>query len=207
MNSLYGSEWRKWDFHVHTPYSLLNNQYGVNPFDSSSDFDKYVIELFTRAVNKGIAAIGITDYFMIEGYKRIRTEYLDNPAKMRACFPDDELRRKVEQIYVFPNIEFRINTFVGKGANSVNYHVIFSDQIPIREIEDNFLHKLTLTSDFGDARTLTLGNIETIGKMIKENNGDSGSELLVGLNKILWRRTIFSRPYKQVIFLLITTSL
>ena len=20
-----GSEWRKWDFHVHTPYSILNN--------------------------------------------------------------------------------------------------------------------------------------------------------------------------------------
>lgn len=184
MNSIYGSEWRKWDFHVHTPYSILNNQYGIDPFDSSNDFDKYVIELFTRAVEKGIAAIGITDYFMIEGYKRIRTEYLDNPAKMRACFPDDELRRKIEQIFVFPNIEFRINTFVGKGANSVNYHVIFSDQIPIREIEDNFLHKLTLTSDFGDERTLTLGNIEAIGRMIKENNGDSGSELLVGLNKI-----------------------
>lgn len=184
MNSPYGSEWRKWDFHVHTPYSLLNNQYGIDPFDSSSNFDNYVIELFTRAIEKGVAAIGITDYFMIEGYKRIRTQYLDNPEKMKECFPDEELRQKVAKIFVFPNIEFRINTFVGKGANSVNYHVIFSDQIPIREIEDNFLHKLTLTSDFGDERTLTLGNIEAIGKMIKENNGDTGSELLVGLNKI-----------------------
>lgn len=184
MNSPYGSEWRKWDFHVHTPYSLLNNQYDIDPFDSSSNFDNYVIELFTRAIEKGVAAIGITDYFMIEGYKRIRTQYLDNPEKMKECFPDEELRQKVAKIFVFPNIEFRINTFVGKGANSVNYHVIFSDQIPIREIEDNFLHKLTLTSDFGDERTLTLGNIEAIGKMIKENNGDTGSELLVGLNKI-----------------------
>lgn len=209
MNSLYGSEWRKWDFHVHTPYSLLNNQYSVDPFGSSSEFDKYVVELFTRAVDKGIAAIGITDYFMIEGYKRIRTEYLDNPAKMQACFPDDELRRKVEQIFVFPNIEFRINTFVGKGANSVNYHVIFSDQVPVREIEENFLHKLTLSSDFGDERTLTLGNIEAIGKMIKENNGDSGSDLLVGLNKItvapndilrtIQASNIFSNQYLIVI--------
>lgn len=106
MNSFYGSEWRKWDFHVHTPYSLLNNQYGINPFEDDCDFDNYVKELFTRAVDKGIAAIGITDYFMIEGYKRIRTQYLDKPEKMKECFPDEELRQKVEKIYVFPNIEF-----------------------------------------------------------------------------------------------------
>ena len=162
MNSQYGSEWRKWDFHVHTPYSLLNNQYSIDPFDSTSNFDTYVVELFTRAVEKGIAAIGITDYFMIEGYKRIRTQYLDKPEKMKECFPDEELRKKVEKIFVFPNIEFRINNFVGKGANAVNYHVFFSDQIPIREIEENFLHRLTLTSDFGGNRTLTLGNIESM---------------------------------------------
>ena len=25
-----GSEWRKWDLHVHTPYTKLNNGYGSN---------------------------------------------------------------------------------------------------------------------------------------------------------------------------------
>lgn len=184
MNSPRGSEWRKWDFHVHTPYSILNNQFGVNPFDETGNFDDYVVKLFTAAVDKGIVAIGITDYFMLEGYKRIRNEYLSNPAKMNACFPDDELRRKVEKIFIFPNIEFRINTFVGKGANAVNYHVIFSDNVPIQEIEDNFLHKLTIAGDYGMQRTLTLANIAATGKMLREENGDSGSDLLVGLNKI-----------------------
>ena len=28
-----GSTWGKWDFHVHTPYSILNNQFGFNPFE------------------------------------------------------------------------------------------------------------------------------------------------------------------------------
>ena len=37
-----GSEWRKWDLHVHTPASVLNNQFGA-------DWDKYVYELFTKA--------------------------------------------------------------------------------------------------------------------------------------------------------------
>ena len=184
MNSQYGSEWRKWDFHVHTPYSLLNNQYGINPYDEGCDFDTYVKELFTRAVDNDIAAIGITDYFMIEGYKRIRNEYLSKPEKMRACFPDEELRKKVAQIYVFPNIEFRIDTFVGEHAHSVNYHILFSDKVSIQEIEDNFLHKLTLSSDYGMQRTLTVANIEAIGRMVKESNGDKGSDLLVGLSKI-----------------------
>ena len=30
MQCSYGSIWRKWDFHVHTPYSILNNNYGFN---------------------------------------------------------------------------------------------------------------------------------------------------------------------------------
>ena len=33
MGCNYGSIWRKWDFHVHTPYSILNNNYGFNPFE------------------------------------------------------------------------------------------------------------------------------------------------------------------------------
>lgn len=209
MNSLYGSEWRKWDFHVHTPYSILNNHFGINPFDETGNFDDYVVKLFTAAVDKGIAAIGITDYFMLEGYKRIRTEYLSNPAKMKACFPDDELRQKVEQIFVFPNIEFRNDKFVGKGASSVNYHVIFSDEIPIQEIEENFLHKLTIAGDYEMQRTLTLANIATTGKIIREENGDSGSDLLVGLNKVtvdpkqildtLHANSVFSGQYLIVI--------
>lgn len=25
-----GSTWNRWDFHVHTPYSILNNEFGFN---------------------------------------------------------------------------------------------------------------------------------------------------------------------------------
>ena len=63
-----GSEWRKWDLHVHTPYSYLNNQFGSN-------FDEYVKQLFLNAILSQIAVIGITDYFSIDGYKKIKQEY------------------------------------------------------------------------------------------------------------------------------------
>ena len=105
MQCSYGSIWRKWDFHVHTPYSILNNNYGFNPFeltesDLETEFDEYVKKLFTLAVENNVAAIGITDYFMLEGYKRIKEKYLSSPSKMLQCFPDDELRRKIEKIFI-----------------------------------------------------------------------------------------------------------
>lgn len=53
MNSSFGPEWRKWDFHVHTPYSVLNNQFGLNANDSA-DFDSYVQTLFAKAIEKDI---------------------------------------------------------------------------------------------------------------------------------------------------------
>ena len=54
-----GSEWRRWDLHVHTPFSALNNGFG-------EEFDAYAKELFSRAVEAQIAVIGVTDYFVIE---------------------------------------------------------------------------------------------------------------------------------------------
>lgn len=189
MQCSYGSIWRKWDFHIHTPYSILNNNYGFNPFeltesDLETEFDEYVKKLFTLAVENNVSAIGITDYFMLEGYKRIKEKYLSSPSKMLQCFPDDALRRKIEKIFIFPNIELRLENFVGRNANSVNYHVIFSNDITIQEIEENFLHRLTFNYDSGNTRSLTLSNIKELGSQIKNNNNDSGSDLLVGLNHV-----------------------
>lgn len=189
MGCSYGSIWRKWDFHVHTPYSILNNNFGFNPFEMTEEnlekaFDTYVINLFSFAVVNNIAAIGITDYFMIEGYKRIKEKYLASTAKMQQCFPDKELRKKIEQIYVFPNIELRLDTFVGRNANSVNYHIIFSGESSICDIEENFLHQLQFEYDAGNSRPLTLSNIEDLGKQIKKDNGASGSNLFIGLKHV-----------------------
>ena len=54
-----GSEWRKWDLHVHTPASF---EHGFG------DWDDYIAALEEV---RDIAVLGITDYFTIEGYKKI----------------------------------------------------------------------------------------------------------------------------------------
>jgi predicted metal-dependent phosphoesterase TrpH len=61
-----GSEWRKWDLHIHSTLSALNNQFpkltGGEP-----DWEKYVTALESLT---DISVIGVTDYFTVEGYRK-----------------------------------------------------------------------------------------------------------------------------------------
>ena len=127
-----GSEWRRWDLHIHTPASYLNNNFG-------DDWDNYVQTLFRTVISKDIHAIALTDYFSIDGYTKVKEEYLDDSAKLQSLFTEDEIER-IDSILVLPNIEFRLKTFV--GSNSVNFHVLFSDDVPLNDITDHFLHDL-----------------------------------------------------------------
>ena len=186
MYSEKGSLWHKWDFHVHTPYSVLNNEFGFNPYSDKEKFDEYVVKLFTKAIDNGVSAIGITDYFSIEGYKRIRQEYLDDSEKMKYLFPNEYIRKKISNIYIFPNIEFRIDTFVGKNNHSVNYHVIFSDHVNVEDIEEDFLNRLEITDNYNCTYSLTQKNISHIGSEYKKHNSidKKKNDYLVGLEKV-----------------------
>ena len=76
MNDPRGSYWRRWDLHVHSPYSELNNGFGL-------DFDTYAKELLVKAKDYGIACVGITDYFLIDGYKRL-IELINDDSRLNA---------------------------------------------------------------------------------------------------------------------------
>ena len=175
-----GSEWNKWDFHVHTPASVLNNQF-------SSDWDTYVLTLFRKALEENICAIGITDYFSIEGYKKIKQEYLDNDQKLQQLFNDDEIL-KIKEILLFPNIELRLKKFIGTSA--INFHIFFSDNIDISDIETNFLYELKFIysedpSGSIETRALTIENLTQFGQRLQNEHerfrGDS-SHLFTGMN-------------------------
>ena len=204
MESVRGSYWRRWDFHIHTPFSLLNNGYGFDPdktYEGENPFDEYVKQLFEKAISANIGAIGITDYFSIEGYKRIKQGYLGNPEKMAQLFPDESMREKIRHIFLFPNIEFRIDTFVGKGSNAVNYHVLFSDSVSIADIEECFLRRIELRYSNGNTLPLTKNNIARIGQEYKEHNpNETHSDYLVGLEKITVK-------YEQVLNILNSSDL
>lgn len=175
-----GSLWRKWDFQVHTPASHLNNQFG-------SDWDGYVQKLFRTAIAKDISAIALTDYFTIDGYKRVRLDYLDKPDKLAALFTPEEIVA-IRDIRVFPNVEFRLNKIVD-NSNRVNAHVLLSDELAIRDIEEHFLHDLEFTDEAepqatAQKRKLKVDNLTALGsRLIEEHAGFrmDGDALFVGM--------------------------
>lgn len=90
-----GSTWSIWDLHLHTPYSVLNNQFG-DP-ESADTWENYVSKIEQTAQAKGIAAIGVTDYFTIDGYKRLL---------------EFQGQGRFNELLLLPNIEFRIDKVV-----------------------------------------------------------------------------------------------
>lgn len=168
-----GSEWGKWDLHIHTPASILNNGFG-------NDWDIYVKQLFKSAIENKVVGIGITDYFSIDGYKKLKRDYLQNQSKLEELFEETEIEL-IKNILVIPNIEFRISKLVVDKQNSltwnrkVNYHIIFSDKIQIDDIEENFLHRLefentALVGESSQSSSLTRRNLEMLGAKLKQEH-------------------------------------
>jgi len=171
-----GSEWRKWDLHIHSPLSILNNHYPKLP-NGDPDWEAFISKLESLG---DIAVIGITDYFTIDGYKKLM-----------------EFKRqgRLGNIYtILPNIEFRLNSVIsskkdGQKPRRLNFHVIFSDEVSEQDIEEHFLHDLHFfyegnPQDKDDTRKLKPSNIKELGqKLINQHKKfkDSGlSPLEIG---------------------------
>ena len=127
-----GSVWRKWDLHVHTPKTKLDNQYkapdGVDLWD-----------YFCEKIEKSdVDVFGITDYFSVENY----FTFIE---KFKAKYPES---RKV----FFPNIEYRIDSKNSKGEH-IQFHVVFSNEEPILKRLKDFLTRLKLVSTDNDKLT------------------------------------------------------
>ncbi len=173
-----GSEWRRWDLQIHTPFSELNNGF-------KTDIETYAAQMFRRAIESDIAVIGITDYFSIEGYREIR-EIVRNDDRLKQLLgPENAARAK--EILLLPNIELRSSVFVDNGR--VNFHVIFSDDLDPDDIEEHFFRELKFTAesnpgDGDDSRSLTLRNLEDVGKRLKVQHVKfrDQSDLSVGMN-------------------------
>jgi len=84
-----GSKWRKWDLHIHTKETGKNDQF------KSKTFDDFCVTLFRKALENGIAAIGITDYFNIDNYTKIK-EFIN---KIDSCTDstDEEKKNKKKE--------------------------------------------------------------------------------------------------------------
>jgi ABC-type cobalamin/Fe3+-siderophores transport system ATPase subunit len=99
-----GSEWRKWDLHIHPPRTKLSNSYADR--DGQPDWAKFcqVIE------ESDVYAVGITDYFSLDGFYEFKEHF-------EALYPDSEKA-------FFPNLELRLNEVVNEAGEPVDIHLI-----------------------------------------------------------------------------------
>lgn len=173
-----GSEWRKWDLHVHTPSSICQNYGG----DTDEAWERYIDDL--ESLPEEFSVLGINDYLFIDGYERLKREKEEN-----------ERLQNIDLL--LPVLEFRLDIFAGVkfGAlKRINLHVIFSDELPIETIKSQFLNTLdqsyTLENN-GDEwnRAITKESIEDLGRSIKNSvdeskRNDYGSDLTEGFNNL-----------------------
>jgi ABC-type lipoprotein export system ATPase subunit len=179
MNDPRGSQWRKWDLHVHTPESFFHRYEG-----GADVWNKYLADI--ESLPSEIKVIGVNDYIFLDGYKRLVQE------KKAGRLQNIEL--------LLPVIELRLDKFGGSQGHlsKVNFHVIFSDHVDAAIIQEQFLaglwneYQLTPTYEGITKKWKahpTLASIEELGKLIidsvpAEKRRDFGSPLKEGFSNI-----------------------
>lgn len=170
-----GSDWRRWDLHIHTPGTVLADNYGG---DNELVWNKFVEEIEKQS---DVKAIGITDYLSIEGYKKV-LEY-------------KKVGRLSNIDLVIPNIEFRITPQTEK-SKGINIHLLVSPDLEnhIQIIEES-LSRLTIKVNdqpLGCCRSSFI----TIGKKRDKNSSDEAA-YREGVNQYKVDFSSFQEWFKQ----------
>lgn len=136
-----GSEWRKWDMHVHAPGTKLNDCYQQK--DGEPDWDQ-----FCEIIHESdVAVVAIADYFSLDGY-------FTAVEKFREAYPHDD------RLFL-PNLELRLNVAVNRAEQEVNLHLIFRPTLT-REEANKFVGRLNTEGTTGSTRTnITCADLST----------------------------------------------
>ena len=138
-----GSEWRKWDLHIHTPASFHWKGQRFNDEPNSPENIALVDEMI-RTINAADPAVfAIMDYWTFDGWFALkrRLKQIDAP--------------KLEKT-VFPGIELRL---MAPMKARLNAHVLFSDKIDDQDLLD---FKSNLLVVFPGQNTRNLSNTALI---------------------------------------------
>ena len=101
-----GSEWHRWEPHIHAPGTVINNQ-----FTGPTAWADYLSAL--KAATPPIEAIAVTDYYGTETYEKVVE------CKRAGRLPSARL--------IFPNVELRLDVATAKGG-FVNLHLLVSPE-------------------------------------------------------------------------------
>ena len=135
MGGKVGSVWRRWDLHIHTPFTKLSNAFEGGSVDAV--WDAYIDALESASPQ----AYGITDYFSCETLFTLIDRY-------KAKYPDSSKA-------LFVNIEFRLSDSIDAKNSNPNLHVIFDNdesQCPRSKIQRFLANLKTKGDDHSGAR-------------------------------------------------------
>lgn len=124
-----GSEWNKWDLHIHSPVTWQANGYA-----SQCDIARYVQLLG----EKQLSLIAVTNYFY----------FRQNELEMIR----EEIARQNLNITVLGNVEFRLDQ-QNKAGDFINVHILFSDRISTERINEA-LSRFPLRLTDGDRKAI-----------------------------------------------------
>lgn len=153
----HGSEWHRWEPHIHAPGTILNNQFGA-----ADPWEPYLTAL--EGLTPKIEAIAVTDYYVTDTYE----EFLKHKAAGR--LPGVML--------LFPNIELRLDVAAKSGF--VNVHLLVSPEDPDHLSEVKRILKRLQFHAFNDRFDCTREELIKLGKRADPKIADDGAALRHG---------------------------
>ncbi|RZK17385.1 MAG: hypothetical protein EOO43_13545, partial [Flavobacterium sp.] len=160
-----GSQWRKWDLHIHTPETKKNDQFTGN--DNVEKWKKYVESINNSP--EDISVIGITDYLSIDNY-----------FKFKALVADGAITKTFDMI--LPNVELRVLP-VTASSTPINLHCIFNPELD-DQLEARFFSKIHFQHD--RSYSAQLNELRSLGRSFPNNSQlDDVSALKVGISQFV----------------------
>lgn len=157
-----GSEWRKWDLHVHTPETAKNNQFG----NADEAWPLFIEKLEAS----DIAVFGITDYFSMDNYYKVK-KYQE----------EGRLNGK----YLLPNVEMRIEPVTANGK-PVNIHAIFDPALTFAEIEREFFRQIKFSYK-GAEYSCVKTDLCALGRAVNNNDAlEEKTAVNAGINAFVF---------------------
>ena len=156
-----GSEWRRWEPHIHAPGTVMNNQ-----FKGPNAWSEYLTAL--EQATPVIEAIAVTDYYVTDTYETV----LQHKAAGRLSSAK----------LVFPNVELRLDVATAKGG-FINLHLFVSPEDP-RHLEE--LRRLLSRLQFNvmqDRFDCTRADLIRLGNKADATITDDRAALAYGANQ------------------------
>lgn len=169
-----GSEWHRWEPHIHGPGTILNNQFG-----GGDPWDAYLTAL--ESCSPVIEALAVTDYYTTDTYEEV--------VRQKAA------GRLTDVKFLLPNVELRLDIAAKKGF--VNLHLLVNptDLAHVEEIK-RFLSRLQFNA-YDDRFDCTKADLIRLGRASDSAIKDDRAALVEGVTQFKVNFDSLRKAFKE----------